>query len=64
MTPLETRLLEMLKECVDDLPGTSYESPDDEIGSRTCCYTLTIQSHSKNCLVLKAKALIQEVEQH
>ncbi len=62
MTPLETRLLEMLKECVDDLPGTSYDGPDDEIGQRTCCYTLTVRPHRADCTVLRAKALIQEIE--
>ena len=62
MTPLETRLLEMLKECVEELPGTSYDGPDDEIGARTCCYALTIEPHRDYCTVLKAKALIQEAE--
>lgn len=60
MTPLEASLLEMLKECVDRLPGT-YFKPAAVF--RTCCHTSIKQPHHKTCLVLRAKSLIQEVEQ-
>lgn len=60
LTEREISLLNMLKECVDRLPGT-YFKPAAVF--RTCCHTTIQQQHHTTCLVLRAKALIQEVEQ-
>lgn len=41
--------------------GTRYESEDDEIGCRACCYVLSYKDHESDCYVLKAKAALADM---
>ena len=52
-----------LKEVIEECSGTSYDREEDEISSRTCCHVLSYQEHSKSCCLVKALALVEELEQ-
>ncbi len=46
---------------VEDGPGTSYNSEDDDIGERTCCHVVSYHNHLEDCWYLKAEATIKEL---
>lgn len=54
----EELLLKALRLAVDHGGGTAYDGPDDEIGTRCCCYVVSYKPHEKDCWVTIGEAAI------
>ena len=51
-------LLAAAREAEQDDGGTRYDSEDDEIGTRACCYVLSYEDHEPDCHITKLRAAL------